>query len=156
MANYVLVKVRESVEQTAGGLYVPDAAKERATEGNVVAAGLGRVHPFTGVHLANPARAGTNVLYGKYDGTELMYDGIAHQLIHDDDILLVYDGAATDATVDNVQVVKDQVLIRLDHKVKQISITSSTSHPAYRTHHAAHIYTPMTRLLYTNTVSFCE
>ena len=72
------------------------------------------MHPYTGVQLDNPAKVGMKVLYGKYDGTELKYDGVVHQLIKDDDILLVYSG--DEATLENVQCVKDQVLILLDTK----------------------------------------
>ena len=114
VANYILVKVREAVDVTRGGIYMPDAAKERPTEGVVVAAGPGRVHPYTGVQLENPGKVGMNVIYGKYDGTELEYDGLNHQLIRDDDVLLVYEGK--DATEENVKCVKDQVLILLDEK----------------------------------------
>jgi len=113
VGNYVLVKVMQAIEQTSGGIYMPDAAKERPTEGTVMAAGPGRVHPYSGVQLENPAKIGMNVLYGKYDGTELSYDGVMHQLIRDDDILLVYDADA-DATEESVRCVKDQVLVLLD------------------------------------------
>jgi chaperonin GroES len=118
VANYVLVKVREAVEQTKGGVYIPGNAKERPTEGKVIAHGPGRVHPHTGKLLVMPVKVGSNVIYGKYDGTELNYDHTDHQLIRDDDILLVYDGDK-DATLNNVQCVKDQVLILLD-KIEDI------------------------------------
>jgi chaperonin GroES len=57
---------------------------------------------------------GDSVLYGKYDGTELKYNDEPHQLIKDDDVLLKYSG--NEATLDNVQPVKDQVLIELPPK----------------------------------------
>lgn len=59
-------------------------------------------------------KTGENVIYGKYDGTELKYNDIPHQMIKDDDILLKYTGK--DATLANVECVKDQVLIRLPPK----------------------------------------
>ncbi|RYG68269.1 co-chaperone GroES, partial [archaeon] len=93
--NNLLIKVKEAAKSTAGGLILPDNAKERPTEGTVVAAGPGKVHPETAVRLEMSVRVGDNVLYGKYDGTELKYNEAHHQLIKDDDVLLVYQGQLT-------------------------------------------------------------
>ncbi len=114
ISNNVLIKVKEALAATVGGLYIPDNAKERPTEGKVIAAGPGRIHPETGVQLDMAVKIGDGVLYGKYDGTELKYDDVNHQMIKDDDILLKYSG--NEATVKSVECVKDQVLIKLPPK----------------------------------------
>jgi chaperonin GroES len=110
MANNLLIKVKEALAETKGGLFIPDNAKERPTEGTVIAHGPGRIHPETALLLNIAVKTGTNVIYGKYDGSELKYDGEPHQLIKDDDVLLTYP-VGQEATVANVECVKDQVLI---------------------------------------------
>ena len=115
VANNLLIKVKEALSETKGGLFIPDNAKERPTEGTVMAAGPGRVHPETAVQLDIAVQPGVNVIYGKYDGSELKYNDVAHQLIKDDDVLLTYP-VGVEATVANVNCVKDQVLIRLPAK----------------------------------------
>ena len=114
LSNNLLIKVREIATATSGGLYIPDNAKERPTEGLVIAAGPGRTHPETGLLLNIAVDVGENVIYGKYDGSELKYNDINHQLIKDDDVLLKFTGK--EATVDNVECVKDNVMIKLPPK----------------------------------------
>ena len=120
VANYCLIKVKEIQETTDGGVYMPDNAKERPTEGVVIAHGPGRIHPETAYQLNMPVNIGDCVMYGKYDGTVVNYNGQDHQLIRDDDILLTYTGK--DATLESVECVKDQVLVLLD----EASDTSSS------------------------------
>jgi chaperonin GroES len=110
-SNNLLIKVKDIKTATQGGLFIPDNAKERPTEGLVVAAGPGRVHPETALQLRIACNVGQKVLYGKYDGTELKYNDASHQMIKDDDVLLTYEG--DEALLENVQAVKDQVLVRL-------------------------------------------
>jgi chaperonin GroES len=111
----VLICVKEAASETVGGIYIPDNAKERPTEGQVVAAGPGRIHPETGLQLDMAVKVGDSVIYGKYDGSELKYNDVNHQLIKDDDVLLTYPGNG-EATLENVQCVKDQILVRLPEK----------------------------------------
>ena len=125
--NNILVKVKEVASSTAGGLFIPDNAKERPTEGLVVAAGPGRVHPETGVQLDLAVKEGDNVIYGKYDGTELKYNDLNHQLIKDDDVLLTYSGP--NPTIENVVCVKDQVLVELPRKEEATSSGIIVSNP---------------------------
>lgn len=115
VANNLLIKVKEALAETKGGLFIPDNAKERPTEGTVIAHGPGRIHPETAVLLDIAVKTGVNVIYGKYDGSELKYNDIPHQLIKDDDVLLTYP-VGVEATLSNVQCVKDQVLIKLPPK----------------------------------------
>mmetsp|Transcript_34565 Transcript_34565/g.35240 ORF Transcript_34565/g.35240 Transcript_34565/m.35240 type:complete len:245 (+) Transcript_34565:105-839(+) len=114
--NNVLVRVKDAKAETTGGIFIPDNAKERPTEGTIVATGPGRVHPETAFQLDIAVKTGQNVLYGKYDGIELKYNDVNHQLIKDDDVLLTYTG--DEATLDSVECVKDQVLVLLPEKAE--------------------------------------
>lgn len=114
ISNNLLIQVKVAADSTKGGLFIPDNAKERPTEGTVVAAGPGRVHPESGIHMPIAVKAGQSVIYGKYDGTEMKYNDANHQLIKDDDVLLTYVGS--ELLYDNCEPVKDQVLIRLPAK----------------------------------------
>ena len=114
ISNNLLIQVRVAADSTKGGLFIPDNAKERPTEGLVVAAGPGRIHSETGVKMTIAVNAGEHVIYGKYDGTEMKYNDANHQLIKDDDVLLKYSGE--ELKFDTCEPVKDQVLIRLPAK----------------------------------------
>ncbi len=86
----VLVKRLESEEKTAGGLYIPDTAKEKPSKGEVVAVGPGKVAD-NGQRVAMAVKAGDTVLFSKYAGTEIKLDGIEHLVMREDDILAVLD-----------------------------------------------------------------
>ena len=58
LGNFVLVKVKDTLTATLGGVLLPDQSKERPTEGLVVEAGPGKIHPFTGVRITNPIKVG--------------------------------------------------------------------------------------------------
>ena len=87
-------------------------AKERPTEGQIIAAGPGKLHPHTGIRIANPVTTGDSVLYGKFDGVQLLYNDDPCQMIRDDDVMLYYQG--TSMTNDSVQPCRDYVLIELE------------------------------------------
>ena len=114
LSNNVLVRVKEAATATQGGIFIPDNAKEKPTEGTVIATGPGRIHPDTAIKMDMAVNVGDSVIYGKYDGSELKYDDVTHQLIKDDDVLLYYSGPQ--ATVANVKCAKDNVLILLPPK----------------------------------------
>ncbi|MFW5489267.1 MAG: co-chaperone GroES [Desulfovibrio sp.] len=79
----VLVKRLEEEEVTAGGIIIPDAAKEKPIKGTVVAAGPGKKdEPMT-------VKEGDQVLFNKYAGTEVKIDGVEHLVMREDDILAV-------------------------------------------------------------------
>jgi len=84
----VLVKRLESEEKTAGGLYIPDTAKEKPSRGKVVAAGPGKLAD-DGKRTALAVKAGDLVLFNKYAGTEISLDGEEHLVMREDDILAV-------------------------------------------------------------------
>ena len=127
LSNNILVKVKDAVSSTVGGIYIPDTAKERPTEGKVIAIGGGRVHPETALVLDIAVSVGENVIYGKYDGSELKYNDVNHQLIKDDDVLLKYSG--DDALLSKVECVKDQVMIMLPPKEESNSAGLIVSTP---------------------------
>ncbi|EEC43686.1 predicted protein, partial [Phaeodactylum tricornutum CCAP 1055/1] len=87
LGNLVLVRVKDTLTATGGGILLPDQSKERPTEGVVVEAGPGKIHPLTGVRIENPIKPGVSVLYGKFDGRPLEYQGDECQVIRDDDVL---------------------------------------------------------------------
>ena len=84
----VLVKRLESEEKTAGGLYIPDTAKEKPSKGEVIAAGPGKTAD-DGKKIAMTVKAGDTVLFNKYAGTEIKIDGIEHLVMREDDILAI-------------------------------------------------------------------
>ena len=86
-------------------------AKERPTEGIVLAAGPGKIHPDTGVRISNPVKEGDSVLYGKFSGQPIVYNEEQCQMIRDDDVMLYYDGVSM--TLDNVVPCRDYVLVEL-------------------------------------------
>lgn len=84
----VLVKRLESEEKTAGGLYIPDTAKEKPSKGEVIAVGPGKVAD-DGKKIAMTVKKGDLVLFNKYAGTEIKLDGVDHLVMREDDILAV-------------------------------------------------------------------
>ena len=84
----VLVKRLESEEKTAGGLYIPDTAKEKPSKGEIVAAGPGKMDD-SGKRMAMTVKAGDIVLFNKYAGTEVKLDGVEHLVMREDDILAI-------------------------------------------------------------------
>ena len=122
LGNLILVKVRDTLSATGGGILLPDESKVRASEGVVLAAGPGKIHPYTGVRITNPIKEGHSVLYGKFDGKEIMYNDDSCQMIRDDDCLLYYDGISM--KLGNVFPVRDYVLIELDKKPDNMATKS--------------------------------
>jgi len=114
LGNIIFVKVKETLTATSGGILLPDQAKERPTEGVVVTAGPGKIHPFTAVRITNPIEVGMSVLYGKFDGRPVNYNGEECQVIRDDDVLLAYRGLTM--KLDNVIPIRDYVLIEVEKK----------------------------------------
>lgn len=88
LSDRVLVKRLSSEEKTAGGLYIPDTAKEKPTKGEVVAVGPGKVAD-DGKRVAPTVKAGDQVLFNKYAGTQVELDGVEHLVMREDDILAI-------------------------------------------------------------------
>ena len=86
----VLVKRLESEEKTAGGLYIPDTAKEKPCKGEFIAAGPGKLAE-NGTRTPLAVKKGDMVLFNKYAGTEVKLDGIEHLVMREEDILAIID-----------------------------------------------------------------
>ncbi len=86
LGDRVLVKPVEQKETKRGGIIIPDTAKEKPQEGEVVAVGKGKVTE-DGKVLAMEVKPGDRILYGKYSGNEIKMDDVEHLIMHQDDIL---------------------------------------------------------------------
>jgi chaperonin GroES len=113
--NFLLIRVAKAIEATTGGILLSGKAKQVKTEGTVVAVGPGKTHPDSGMTIPMPVPVGMNVVYGKYDGTEIDYNGEKHTLIRDDDILITYTSTTLDS-LDTVEVVRDNILVYVEEK----------------------------------------
>ncbi|GAB4222913.1 MAG: co-chaperone GroES [Acidobacteriota bacterium] len=82
----VLVKRIEETETTKGGIIIPDTAKEKPQEGEVIAVGSGKRDDEGKVHKLE-VKAGDRVLFGKYSGTEVKFDGDEYVVLREDEIL---------------------------------------------------------------------
>jgi chaperonin GroES len=81
----VIVKRIEEEERTKGGIIIPDTAKEKPQEGQVIAVGPGRRED--GKVIKPDVKAGDRILFSKYSGTEVKLDGEEHIIMREDDIL---------------------------------------------------------------------
>ncbi len=86
LGDRVLVKPLEEKEQVKNGIIIPDSAKEKPQEGEVIAIGTGKLDD-KGAKIAFTVKAGDKVLISKYGGTEVKVDGIAYLIMREDDIL---------------------------------------------------------------------
>jgi len=82
----VVVRRVEEAETTRGGIIIPETAKDKPQEGEVIAAGKGKVNEEGKVRPMD-VKEGDRVLFGKYAGTEVKLDGIEHLILREDDIL---------------------------------------------------------------------
>ena len=88
LADRVVVRPLEAEEKTKGGLIVPDTAKERPQQGEIVAVGPGRVSD-DGKKIPMEVKIGDKILYGKYSGTEVTYDGVEYLIMRESDIFAI-------------------------------------------------------------------
>ena len=89
----IIVRRMEEQEQMRGGLYIPDTAKEKPQEGEVLAVGNGKLLD-NGQRIAIDLKAGDRILFGKYSGTEIKLDGEEYLILREDDVLGVVETAA--------------------------------------------------------------
>lgn len=82
----IVRRLDETSNQTAGGLYIPDSAKEKPQEGEVIAAGAGK-YKENGERQALDVKAGDRILFGKYSGSEIKIDGEEFLIMREDEIL---------------------------------------------------------------------
>jgi chaperonin GroES len=92
LQDRIVVRRVEEEEKTKGGIIIPDTAKEKPIEGEVIAVGTGRVLD-NGKVTALAVKAGDRILFGKYSGTEVKVDGEEHLILREDDILGVVEGS---------------------------------------------------------------
>ena len=90
MNDRVLVLRLKEEQKTAGGIIIPDTAKEKPQEGEVLAVGPGRVSD-DGKRTPLEVKAGDRVLFSKYAGTEIKIDGVEHVFMREEDILGIMD-----------------------------------------------------------------
>jgi len=88
LSDRVVVRPLEDEEQMRGGLYIPDTAKEKPQQGEIMAAGPGKVSD-QGERIAPDVKTGDKVLYGKYSGTEVTVDGEAYLILRESDVLAI-------------------------------------------------------------------
>src|SRR5512145_2992061 len=87
LADRVVIKPLEEAETMRGGLYIPDTAKEKPQQGEIVAVGPGRFED--GKRVPMEVKAGDKVLYGKYSGTEVTVDGEQVLILRESDVLAI-------------------------------------------------------------------
>ncbi len=86
LADRIIVRVIEAEEKTKGGIVLPDTAKERPQEGEVLAVGSGR-RLDDGTVVKPQVKVGDKVLFAKYGGTEVKLDGTEYLILREEDIL---------------------------------------------------------------------
>jgi chaperonin GroES len=88
LADRVVVRALEETEQMRGGLYIPDTAKEKPQQGEVIAVGPGKFDD-KGQRVPMDVKVGDKVLYGKYSGTEVTLDNEQYLILRESDVLAV-------------------------------------------------------------------
>ena len=92
----VVVKRVAEEEKTKGGIIIPDTAKEKPMEGEVVAVGPG-ARDEKGALIAPDVKAGDRILFGKWSGTEVKLDGVEYLIMKESDIMGILEGSAVAA-----------------------------------------------------------
>ena len=87
LAGRVVIKALEETETMRGGLYIPDTAKEKPQQGEVIAVGPGRFEKDKRVPM--DVKVGDKVLYGKYSGTEVTIEGEQYLILRESDVLAI-------------------------------------------------------------------
>ena len=88
LADRVLIKSLDAEQKTAGGIIIPDNAKEKPQRGEIVAVGSGRVSD-KGLKIEMSLKKGDTVLYGKYSGSEVTIDGEEYLIMKESDVLAI-------------------------------------------------------------------
>ena len=92
----IIRRIEDNVNQTAGGLFIPDTAKEKPQEGEVIAVGEGK-YKEDGTRQTLDVKAGDRVLFGKYSGSEIKLDGDEFIIMREDEILGIINRAGAAA-----------------------------------------------------------
>ena len=91
LEDRIVVRPSEGEEMTASGLVIPDTAKEKPQQGEVLAVGPGKRSDTTGEVIAMDVAAGDTVIYSKYGGTEVKYDNEEYLILSARDVLAIVD-----------------------------------------------------------------
>src|SRR5258708_37630671 len=92
----VVKRIEDSAEKTASGLFIPDSAKEKPQEGEVIAVGAGKRND-DGKLIPLDVKAGDRILFGKYSGSDIKLDGNEDLIMRHDEVLGVLEGGANEA-----------------------------------------------------------
>jgi chaperonin GroES len=92
----VVKRIEDSTEKTASGLFIPDSAKEKPQEGEVIAVGAGKRND-DGKLIPLDVKAGDRILFGKYSGSDIKLDGDEFLIMREDEVLGVLDGGTKKA-----------------------------------------------------------
>lgn len=90
LGDRILIETVESEEKTASGIVLPDTAKEKPQEGRVIAVGNGRITD-NGERIALEVSEGDKIIFSKYAGTEVKYDGKEYLILRESDVLAIID-----------------------------------------------------------------
>ena len=88
LGDRIVIKVIEDTEQTSGGIFIPDSAKEKPQKGEVVAVGQGKMND-NGEREPMDVKVGDTVLYAKYAGTDIKMDGVEYKILSIKDALAI-------------------------------------------------------------------
>ena len=88
LEDRIILKPMDAETKTAGGIIIPDAAKEKPQKGEVIATGPGKISD-KGERIEMSLKKGDTILYGKYSGTEVSMDGQDYLIIRESDVLAV-------------------------------------------------------------------
>ena len=88
LGDRVVIRVLEQEEKTASGIFLPDTAKEKPSQGEVVAVGPGKVQD-NGQRVALDVKVGDKIIFSKYAGTEVKYEGKEYLIVSERDILAI-------------------------------------------------------------------
>lgn len=88
LGDRVVIRVLEQEEKTASGIFLPDTAKEKQSQGEVVAVGPGKVQD-NGSRVALDVKVGDKIIFSKYAGTEVKYEGAEYLIVSERDILAI-------------------------------------------------------------------
>ena len=88
LQDRIVIKVVEDTEQTSGGIFIPDSAKEKPQKGEVVAVGLGKLND-KGEREPMDVKVGDVVLYAKYAGNDIKMDGVEYKILSVKDALAI-------------------------------------------------------------------
>jgi chaperonin GroES len=92
----VVKRLEQQDDKTAGGLFIPDSAKEKPQEGQVVAVGNGK-KTEDGKTIPLDVKAGDRILFGKYSGSDIKLDGEEYMIMREDEVLAILEGGSKKA-----------------------------------------------------------